>query len=326
MKSEILGILRSEPGYVSGQQLCERLHVSRTAVWKVIEQLKEEGYQIEAIRNRGYRLLESPDLLSEAEIESRLATRWAGRPVVYYEKTDSTNARAKRLGEEGFDHGALAAAGQQEAGRGRRGRSWYAPFGTNIYMTILLRPDFGPAKAPMLTLVMALATAEALQDMTGLPAKIKWPNDIVVNGKKICGILTEMSAEIDYISHVVIGNGINVNNEEFPEEIVDTATSLYLETGRKWTRSELIAAVMKRFEENYEIFADEEDLSGLQERYNAFLVNTGREVRVLEPGNEYTGTAHGITPTGELIVEKTDGTKIEIFAGEVSVRGIYNYV
>lgn len=326
MKTEILTILRESEGYVSGQQLCEQMHVSRTAVWKVIEQLKKEGYTIEAVRNKGYRLTESPDVMSSAEIESLLETAWAGRDVLYLDETDSTNAQAKKLGEAEGKHGTLIVSDRQTAGKGRRGRGWDSPSGASIYMSILLRPDILPDKAPMLTLVMALAVARAVREITGEEAGIKWPNDIVLNKKKICGILTEMSAEIDYINHVVIGVGINVNTEDFPEEIKKTATSLFIETGKKWKRSEFIAVVMKYFEEYYEIFLKTQNLKMLQEIYNGFLVNKDAQVRVLEPGNEFDGWALGINETGELLVRKADGEITEIYAGEVSVRGIYGYV
>lgn len=326
MKTEILTILRESEGYVSGQQLCEQMHVSRTAVWKVIEQLKKEGYTIEAVRNKGYRLTESPDVMSSAEIESLLETAWAGRDVLYLDETDSTNVQAKKLGEAEGKHGTLIVSDRQTAGKGRRGRGWDSPSGASIYMSILLRPDILPDKAPMLTLVMALAVARAVREITGEEAGIKWPNDIVLNKKKICGILTEMSAEIDYINHVVIGVGINVNTEDFPEEIKKIATSLFIETGKKWKRSEFIAAVMKYFEEYYEIFLKTQNLKMLQEIYNGFLVNKDSQVRVLEPGNEFDGWALGINETGELLVRKADGEITEIYAGEVSVRGIYGYV
>lgn len=328
MKTEILSILRQRDGFVSGQQLCEEFQVSRTAVWKVIEQLKAEGYQIEAVRNKGYRLTCSPDVMSKAEIESLMKTKWAGHPVIYHDQVDSTNTQAKRLGEElaRDGHGTLVVADLQTAGKGRRGRSWESPSGASIYMSILLRPDILPDQAPMLTLVMAQSVAEAVQELTGAEVGIKWPNDIVLNGKKICGILTEMSAEIDYINYVVIGVGVNVNTPDFPEALVETATSLKIELGQSVKRSALIAAVMKRFEENYETFIRTGDLSGIQDQYNSLLVNRDRDVRVLEPGHEYNGHALGINSTGELLVEKEDGTTAEIFAGEVSVRGIYGYV
>ena len=325
MKSEILRLLKESDGYLSGQQLCDYFQVSRTAVWKVIEQLKKEGYQIQAVRNKGYRLMGSPDVLSKAEIESMVQTKWAGRQVVYYEETDSTNIRAKDAGEKGGEHGSLFVAERQVAGKGRRGRGWESPAGTSIYMTLLLRPTFLPVKAPQLTLLMAVAVVEAIRQVTGLTGGIKWPNDVVFNGKKLCGILTEMSTEIGFINYVVIGVGINVNQETFPEEIKDKATSLKLETGAGIRRGVLIAAVMERFEAYYETFLKTEDLSAVRARYNRLLVNRGQEVKVLEPDNEYEARAVGINDTGELIVRTKDAEKT-IYAGEVSVRGVYGYV
>ena len=326
MKTEILKLLKESDGYISGQQLCGRFHVSRTAVWKVIEQLKKEGYEIEAVRNKGYRLVESPDIITRAELQSMVNTRWAGREVIYYDETDSTNIQAKYEGERGKGHGTLVVADRQSAGKGRRGRSWESPGGMCIYMTILLRPEFPPVKAPMLTLVMALSVAEAIRAKTGMQTEIKWPNDIVLNKKKICGILTEMSTEIEYINYVVTGVGINVNQDSFSEAIRQTATSIFIEGGQRIRRSELIAAVMERYEENYEIFIKTEDLSRLRDRYNEMLVNCGKEVRILEPGNEYNAHAEGINSQGELLVTTLEGKMKQIYAGEVSVRGIYGYV
>lgn len=326
MKSEILRLLKENDTYLSGQQLCDHFQVSRTAVWKVIEQLKKEGYQIEAVRNKGYRLVDSPDVMSRAEIESLMKTRWAGKKVVYYAETDSTNNRAKDAGEKGEVHGALFVADRQVAGKGRRGRSWESPAGNSIYMTILLHPKMLPTKAPQLTLLMALAVAEGIRKVTGLATQIKWPNDIVVHGRKVCGILTEMSAEIDYINYVVIGVGINVNQETFPQEIQDRAVSLKMELGTNVKRSELIAATMESFENYYEIFQETEDLSGVRMCYNSLLVNINKEVKVLEPGHEYEAYALGINNTGELIVRLPDGQEREVYAGEVSVRGVYGYV
>ncbi len=328
-KSDILALLRNSKDYVSGQQLCTQFGVSRTAVWKAINQLKEDGYQIEAVSHKGYRLLESPDILSENEILSRLTTDWAGRTLHYFTETGSTNIDAKRYAEEGEPHGTTVVADMQSAGRGRRGRLWQSPAGSAIYMTMLLKPKFMPDKASMLTLVMALSVADAIVEATGLSAGIKWPNDIVVNKKKVCGILTEMNAELDYIQYVVIGVGINVNNnspEEFPEEIRQTATSLKIELGMQISRAALLERVLAHFEKNYDIFTKTLDLSALMEAYDARLLNLNAEVRVLDPKGEYTGVARGINPAGELLVEKENGEVVPVYAGEVSVRGLYGYI
>lgn len=193
-------------------------------------------------------------------------------------------------------------------------------------MSLLLRPEFLPSKAPMLTLVMAYSVAEAIRETEDIEVGIKWPNDLVLNKKKICGILTEMSTEPDCINYVVTGVGINVNNISFPDEIRDTATSLFLESGKALQRAELIGSILRKFEENYEKFCEVEDLSFLVEQYNELLVNKDREVTVLEPGNEYHAVAQGIDEKGELQVIRDDGSKASVFSGEVSVRGIYGYV
>lgn len=325
MRSEILTRLRECGDYVSGQELCERFGVSRTAIWKIIRGLRAEGYQIEAVPNRGYRLTGTEEVYSAEEIESRIQTKWAGRRLSFYEQTGSTNARAKVEAENGAPHGTLVVADMQTAGRGRRGRSWDSPAGSNVYFTIILKPDFAPEKASMLTLVMAHAAACAIQKETGLACGIKWPNDIVINGRKVCGILTELSAERGYIHYVVIGAGVNVLRQEFPEEIADKAACLEAECGRKVSRSALLARIMSFFEEDYESFAAAGDLSPLLESYNRMLVNLDREVCVLDPKGEFTGTARGINPAGELLVETGEGI-VQVFAGEVSVRGIYGYI
>lgn len=331
-KSDILTCLRNSEDYVSGQQLCDRFGVSRTAVWKVINQLKEEGYQIESVPRKGYRLLESPaDVFSSSEIASRLQTRWAGRTLYFFESTGSTNPDAKRFAEEGAPHGTIVVADRQTAGRGRRGRTWSSPSGKSIYFTIVVRPAFAPDKASMITLVMALSVAQAIEEVTGLPAQIKWPNDIVVHKKKVCGILTEMSMtpEMDEIQFVVAGVGVNTNHngpEEFPEEIRETAASLKMESGEHIDRAGLLGRILARFEENYDCFERIQDLSALREAYQAHLINMDTQVLVLDPAGEYAGISRGISETGELIVERENGDRVLVYAGEVSVRGLYGYV
>lgn len=325
MKAEILAALREAEGYVSGQELCERFGVSRTAVWKAINQLKKEGYEIEAVTNRGYRIVAVPDVLSENELNSIRKTEWAGSRICYYDELDSTNTKAGYLAQEGAEHGTLVVADRQEAGRGRRGRDWSSEAHTGIFMTLLLKPDIEPQNAPSLTLVTALAVTKALRRITGLEAAIKWPNDIVVNGKKICGILTEMSAQIDYVNHIVIGIGINVHNEEFPEELKERATSILLESGKRINRAMLIEAVLEEFEIYYARYMVTQDLSEMVNEYDAHLANRDKQVRILDPKEQYDGVARGITARGELIVDTWESRRL-VSSGEVSVRGIYGYV
>ncbi|MCI8837903.1 MAG: biotin--[acetyl-CoA-carboxylase] ligase [Hungatella sp.] len=326
MKAEIIKLLKERNGYVSGQELCGRFGVSRTAVWKVIRQLEAEGYGIEAVRNRGYRLVEMTDVLSGAEIESCMEGGLIGARVVYYEETDSTNTRAKVLAEEGAPSGTLVVAEKQNAGKGRRGRGWSSPPGSGVWMSVVLRPDIEPSHASMLTLTAALGVSEGIYRVTGIMPQIKWPNDLVLSGKKICGILTEMTTEMDTIQYVVTGMGINVNTPEFPKELKDKASSLYLETGRTWRRGPLIGAMAFALGEYYERFLAAGDLGTLKGEYESRLANLNRQVTVLASGGEYRGTCLGIDRQGELLVEREDGTVSRVLAGEVSVRGIYGYV
>ncbi len=325
MKSEILSALRAGEDYVSGQELCGQLGVTRAAIWKGIRQLREEGYEIEAIQNKGYRLLTAPDTVSGAELKSRMETVWAGQELVYLDTVTSTNDYLKKLAEQGAPHGTLVVADYQSGGKGRRGRTWITPHGTTIAMSILLRPQIRPEKASMLTLVIGMAAAKAVCDVTGLDVKIKWPNDLVLHGKKLSGTLTEMSAEMEGIHYVVIGTGINANITELPEELKEIATSLQLELGYPVDRGAIICTCMRYFEKYYEKFIETQDMSLLGSEYQELLANMNREVRVLDPGGEYTGVARGIDELGQLLVEKEDGTVARVYAGEVSVRGIYQY-
>jgi len=338
MKSKILCILKNSENYVSGQMLCERLGVSRTAVWKVITQLKDEGYEIESVQNKGYFIKRCPDVLTSAQIECQLMdTDFAiyedsiVKKVIYFDEIDSTNNEAKRVAEsDGMVDGTLFITECQTGGRGRRGRTWISPAGSGIWMSLLLKPDMAPASASMLTIVAAMAMTEAIKDVLRadnieLECGIKWPNDIVLNGKKICGILTEMSAEMDYIHYVVVGIGVNVNTTKFDDSIKDVASSIFMETGVKVDRSRVVATFARSFKRYFDSLVSCGDLSGLKDSYNSMLVNCGREVKACYTDSEIIGVAKGINDDGELIVETEAGVKI-IRAGEVSVRGLYGYV
>ena len=345
LKDEILNALWEAGGeYVSGQQLCSRSGVSRTAVWKAIGRLREEGYAIEAVTNRGYRLLSAPTLLSETEIR-RMAEEWeregAGHPLVFKKQTGSTNDDILRMSDEGAAQGTLAVAAAQTAGKGRRGRTWISVPDCNIYMSILLRPALRADKAPMSTLVMALSACQAVTDLfpeisaphadgNGLCAGIKWPNDLVIGReseyRKFTGILTEMRLEETQIRDVVVGIGINVNETDFSDEIRQSATSVKLALGKHISRAQLTARIWERFEENYEIFEAAGSLLPLKDAYETLLVNIGRRGRVLDPQSPFEGTAEGITQTGELIVRTDEGEIRCVGAGEVSVRGVNGYI
>lgn len=252
-------------------------------------------------------------------------TKWIGKELIYLDSVDSTNNKIKELAKLGYVNGTIVVADKQTAGRGRRGRVWESPEGTSIYMSALLRPQIEPSHASMLTLVAALAVSEAITKLTDAQVKIKWPNDIVMNGKKICGILTEMSVLPDGDFYIVVGIGINAYAEDFPEEIRNVATSIFLQTGKKVNRADLVECVWEKFEEYYEIFQKTENLEQLMDGYNKKLANIDQQVKVLDPADEFEGIAKGITEKGELIVDTKEERKL-ISSGEVSVRGIYGYV
>lgn len=259
------------------------------------------------------------------KVLNELKTAWAGRSCLCFDTLDSTNDYGKELAKHKCVHGTLIVADTQTAGKGRRGRIWQSPKGSTVSMSLCLEPKLPTERVAGLTLVMALAVAEAIAEVADVNPQIKWPNDIVVNNKKICGILTEMCfVDAHYV--VIIGVGINVNTENFPEEIRGIAGSLKIESGREISREKLIAAVMKYFEGFYEQYEQTQDLSLLKECYEAMLVNQGREVQVLDPKAAYTGIAKGITDDGNLVVVCQDGTEREVYSGEVSVRGLYGYV
>ena len=269
------------------------------------------------------------DRFDQETIEQSIHTKWAGKTVHFAGKTDSTNRWIRELAASGAPHGTLAVTDYQSAGRGRFDRKWEAPPGTCVMMTLLLRPEIRPVNASMLTLVMGLSAAEAAGQLLkesgcGRSVWIKWPNDVVISRKKICGILTEMSVLGNRIDFVEIGIGINVNLGEFPEEMQDKATSLLLESGKTFDRSHVTGLVMERFEENYGKFVKTEDLTLLTGAYEKLLVNRGEAVRVLEK-EPYEGTCLGISRRGELLVQSGEEVRF-VNAGEVSVRGLYSYV
>ena len=317
----ILDILKKSEGYLSGEDIGKMLDISRAAVWKGIQKLRKEGYEIEAVTNKGYRLTSYESLYNQRELEDGLKTKKLGHPLFFYSETDTTNDRIRELAQQGTEEGALAVADLQTAGRGRRGRSWDGPAGGGIWMSLLLRPQLAPAKASVLTLLAGLAIRRAIEDVTGLSPVIKWPNDVMLGGKKLSGILTEMDCEMDAIHFVTVGMGINVNMTEFPPELKDIATSLYLEGGRSYSRRKLLHRVLEVFEEYYEILEKEGGFAPFREEYRKHCMNLGRTVRVLGR-EEYLAEALDITPEGELVVRRLDtGREEVVFSGEVSVRG-----
>lgn len=318
----ILELLRRQEGFLSGEDIGRELSITRAAVWKGIKKLREEGYEIEAVTNRGYRLTNPETMYNKRELEQGLKTKTMGQTIYFYEETDTTNNRARELALEGAPEGTLVVAEKQTAGRGRRGKVWESPLGTGIWMSLVLRPQIMPAEASVLTLLCGLATAEAIEAETGLSAGIKWPNDILINGKKAVGILTEMDCEMSEVHFVIPGIGINVNTASFPPEIAEIATSLYLECGKTVSRRRLVHRVLERLEEHYETFLRTGSFAAMLEDYRKHCITLGKEVHVL--GREpFFAEALDITPEGELLVRRADNGKEEVvFSGEVSIRGV----
>jgi BirA family transcriptional regulator, biotin operon repressor / biotin---[acetyl-CoA-carboxylase] ligase len=324
-RDAVLTVLRQAgSGWVSGEALSHSLGVSRTAIWKQIEGLRSAGYVLEAQPRLGYRLLTAPDAVTPAEVLPGLATRRFGRQVEYRPSVGSTNDLAKQLARAGASEGLLVLADEQTAGKGRLGRSWSTPPGSALAMTLVLRPALPPYHAPRITLVAAVAVAEAVRAETGLPAGIKWPNDLQVGGRKLCGILTEMEAEMERIAFVVCGMGLNVNlaREAMPPEFRESATSLMAELGRPVARAPLVRAIMARFEEAYDQLLSGR-LGQVLDRWRELSVTLGRQVAVLSVTGAPTvdGIAEDLDADGALLVrESGTGTLHRVMAGEVTLR------
>lgn len=321
MRDEVLEFLRQNQGdFVSGQDMSEACHVSRTAIWKHIKALRQKGYKIESYTKRGYRLLEEPDLLSPLAMKQILNTDIFGKRYVYMDTTESTNLEARRLAQQGAEEGTVVVTEEQAAGRGRLSRGWYSPFGKGLWFSLILRPDFPPAEAPKCTLMAAVALTKAFHKMGLADAGIKWPNDILVNGRKLVGILTEMSGSMEEISYIVMGIGVNVKmkQEELPEEIKQIATSLLME-GVDIERTEAFKIILEELEHQYYDVLD----SGFEDTLNEWRklsVTLNQEIEVRAPGNTYEGVATDIDDDGNLLVKTTNGEVKRIVAGDVSIR------
>ena len=260
--------------------------------------------------------------MTKLQIQDGLDTQWAGRAIEYFDEIDSTNRYAKALAREGAAHGTLVLADTQTAGRGRRGRGWISPAGEGIFMSLILRPDMPPAQVAKLSLLTALATANAIATVTGLDARIKWPNDIVVKGRKVCGMLLEMDATPEKVESVVAGVGINVHQTQFDSEIAHSASSLDLLAGRRISRSAIVRAFLEAFERSMAL-----DDEAMMRAYRERSATIGQRVQVIGLTGTYTGTAEDITESGSLLVRADeDGTAREVLAADVSVRGIMGYV
>lgn len=322
MRSDILELLREAAGaYVSGEDIAKRMQVSRTAIWKHIRELKQAGYAIGSHSRRGYALLEAPDVLLPNEIRHGLQTERFGREIYHYQEVTSTNNEAKRLASvEGVAEGAIIVSETQSGGRGRLSRGWFSPIGKGIWFSIVLRPAFLPQEAPKCTLLAAVAIARAIEKVTGVRAGIKWPNDILYQGKKLVGILTEMNAEMDGINYIVIGMGINVNitASEVPEELREIVTSLLMIRGEKTSRITLLCAILKELEIIYQSVLNQ-GFADILNEWKTYSVTLEQQVRVIGIDASFDGTAIDIDKDGALLVKTQDGVQ-RVLAGDVSIR------
>ena len=319
-KDQLLSYLKAAGGkWVSGESLSNKLTVTRSAVWKQVAKLREEGYVIASSPKKGYLLRKTSPMLLPNEIREELATEVFGkRDIVYFKEIDSTNTRAKELADQGAAEGTLVISEKQTNGRGRKGRSWFSPSQGGIYASLILRPSIPPSEAPKTTLLTAVAVAETLLSLTRLKVSIKWPNDILVSGKKIAGILTEISAEMDAIDYIVVGLGLNVNTPDFPGDIRDKATSILIETGRHFPRVKIIKEYLKQYEKYYEIFG-RIGFEPIITRWKELTNIVGRWITVRATNTEYTGEVHDIDNDGVLILKDSAGKLHRIVSGDVSL-------
>ncbi|WXJ80831.1 Bifunctional ligase/repressor BirA [Moorella humiferrea] len=323
-KHQVLDYLRRHRGeYISGEELSRQLAITRTAVWKHIQALRREGYRIDAQTRRGYCLLGTPDCLYPEEVAVGLKTSWLGRQLYYYDEVGSTNQVAKELADNGAPEGTVVVAEAQSGGRGRRGRLWLSPPQKGIWFSLIFRPRVAPTQASQLTLLAAVAVAAAVRKYTGLPPGIKWPNDILLGGRKVCGILTEIKAEMDAVEYIVQGIGLNVNAEadDFTPDVRPYATSLFLELGRRVARLPLFQEMLYQLEKWYERW-QEEGFEPVRSAWKEASVTLGREVAVNSWREVTTGVAVDIDVEGALKVRTAGGEVRRFTSGEVTLRPV----
>lgn len=326
IRRKLLGVFSEHDGeFVSGQMLSEMLGCSRTAVWKHIEELRKDGYEMEAIQRKGYRIIKKPDRISANEIHLGRRTKKIGAKIHYEESVNSTQKIAHRLAYEGFAEGTVVVSEEQVEGRGRLDRAWYSPKSTGIWMSIILRPNIPPQQAPQLTLLAAVSVVRGIQKASGLSCDIKWPNDILVNGKKVVGILTELQAEMDRTNAVIIGIGINVNQEvqHFPEHLKDIATSISIEQGEKVDRSKVLQEILFEMEALYDDYL-ENGFEVVKSLWEAHAISIGKQIIARTLKGSLTGKAIGITNEGVLLLEDHDGQVHHIYSADIDIESPTN--
>lgn len=325
MREKILKvILDNEKEFISGEELSKKLGISRTAIWKHIRILRSQGYNIESVNKKGYRLVDEPtDLLNPQNIYRNLKTKFIGKNVLHFETIDSTNNYAKKIGNELID-GSVIISEEQTKGKGRLGRVWESKAGEGIWMSIILKPNIIPNKAPFITLIAGASIVKAL-NILGVDAKIKWPNDITINNKKLSGILTELSAEIERVNYIVVGIGMNVKDTDFEEELKDKATSLYKEN-YNLSRVDIVKEILCQFEKLYLDYIEKDDKKEVLDICRQYSAIINKEIYVIKNDQKELVDCIGINEEGNLIIKNKDGNLEEIMSGEVSIRGVKGYV
>jgi BirA family biotin operon repressor/biotin-[acetyl-CoA-carboxylase] ligase len=303
---------------ISGSRIAKEIGVSRSTVWRWVERLREVGVCVKGKPNTGYFLEGVPDILTPDMLRQRLKGSMFAKRIQHFFRTDSTNRVAMELGYAGEPEGAVILAEEQTAGRGRAGRRWHSERAAGIYVTLLLRPKISPVQAPLLTLLAGLSAHAAIQSQTGMRPDVKWPNDLILNGKKLGGILTEMHAEPTLVRFVIVGIGINVNQETFPSELNRVATSLRVETGKNQSRLELLTRLLREFETDYNRFLRDGSSSVTERFTQVSSYALGKKVRVTNGNETYVGVTAGLRPEGLLQVQREDGAVVAVLAGDVA--------
>ena len=315
MKSKILEILEKNGGYVSGEGISKELGVSRAAVWKHIKKLRELGYEIESKTNEGYKLIKTPDRQIQFELERMLNTKIIGHKILFLEEVDSTNNKAKQIAFESQD-GDVVVSETQHSGRGRRGREWHSPKG-GIYISFILKPNISPERAPQITLLSSVALVETLNSMKSkMNAKIKWPNDILISGRKISGILTELSSDMEKINYVVVGIGINLNTDL--EDLPEKAASLKVEMGQEISVKLFLKSFFEHYDTVYQEYLDN-GINQIIEKWKKYSDTLGKNVKIIGINETYDGLAKDIDENGALLL-KTKDREIKVYSGDVSLR------
>lgn len=328
MKESVLALLKQNLNeFTSGQVISEKLDVSRTSIWKYINSLRKDGYKIESSSKKGYKLVSSPDILTFEEIKETLTTKYIGKNILHFDSIASTNLKAKELAEKGEAHGSVVISEEQTLGRGRLGRQWLSPKYKGIWFSIILRPKTEPINIPKITQVAAASIVNSLANLN-IDAYIKWPNDIIVNHKKVCGILTEMSGELNRVNYVVLGMGVNANLDpsDFNEDISLKATSLKIETGHSIDRKLFISSILNEFEKLYEEFSKYNTVNKSLEICKKQSAVLGKNIKIISGGSISYAKAVDIQKSGELKVEYPDGSTDDLISGEISIRGLNGYI